>query len=64
MKIFYINLKNNILKNHNTLFNMMNKRFKHVQIFIHENISPYMAINHIPYVKQTTQGRGPTVVKI
>lgn len=43
---------------------MMNKRFWHVQIFIHENISPYMAINHIPYVKQTTQGRGPTVVKI
>lgn len=25
---------------------------------------PYMAINHIPNVKQTTQGRGPTLVLI
>lgn len=42
----------------------MNKRFKHVIILIYDNMSPYMAINHIPNVKQTTSGRGPTLVLI
>lgn len=41
----------------------MNKRFKHVIILIYD-MSPYMAIIHIPNVKQTTSGRGPTLVLI